>query len=187
MKNKYSTYTDRELIDLLKGPKTNSDMAFTEIYDRYSNNVYAYCRRVLNNREQAEDIFQETFYQFYNHVNDKHPDGSIRGYLITIARNLCLNYKRDTKQTVQIDELEYLFKTYQDYEEKELISIVKMAMEHLDLKYREPLILRVYNGFGYSEIAEICEISTVNARALVFRAKLKMKEILKSYLVDLPE
>ena len=184
MKNKYSQCTDEQLVELMRSSKSESDAAFTEIYDRYSSNVNAYCRRVLNNREHAEDIFQETFFQFYKHVNNQHMGGSLRGYLITIARNLCLNFKRDTKQTVQIDEIDFLFKTYQDYEEKEIIELVRMSIELLDFKYREPLILRVYNDFSYNEIAEICEITPTNARALVFRAKLKIKEILKSYMAD---
>ena len=185
MAEDFRKYEDHELVQMMDGSKKRSDAAFTEIYDRYASSVFAYCLKVLGGKDQAEDIFQETFIQFYNKVRADHKNLSVRGFLITIARNLCLNYKRDKKSNVQIDEMEFLFKTYQGYEEKEMLELVRMAIELLDEKYKEPLILRVYNGLSYDDIANICKTSSVNARTMVFRAKQQIKKTLKPYLKDI--
>ncbi len=187
MANDYSNKTDEELVFLMKdGSATVSGNAFTELYERYSSRVFAYIRRVVNDQEQAEDLFQETFYKFYQNVRATPNNGTIIGYLITIARNLCLNYKRDKKATLSIDDVNLNnYSKSNDYEETELMELVTMSMDLLEIEYKEPLILRVYNGMNYNEIAEICNTSESNARSRVHRAKQKIKTILMPYLKDL--
>jgi len=184
MKKNLRKYEDHELVKMMQGSKAESDAAFTEIYDRYASGVFAYVLKILGSKDQADDIFQETFIQFYNKVRADHKNMSVRGFLITIARNLCLNFKRDKKNNVQIEDMEFLFKTYQGYEEQEMLELVRMAIDLLEDKYKEPLVLRVYNGLSYEDIAEICNLTTVNARTMVFRAKQQIKVILKPYLKD---
>ncbi|MDQ1266636.1 MAG: polymerase sigma factor, partial [Bacteroidota bacterium] len=58
MKKNYSAYNDSELVKLLYGSKAESETAFNELYHRYSAIVHAYCMKVLNDFETAEDIFQ---------------------------------------------------------------------------------------------------------------------------------
>lgn len=187
MANEYANKTDEELVLLMKDRHTAvSGNAFTELYERYSQRVFAYIRRVINDEEQTEDLFQETFYKFYQNVKSSVNNGTIIGYLITIARNLCLNYKRDKKTTLSIDDIKLLdYSSGSDYEEAELVDLVTMSMELLEMEYREPLVLRVYNGLNYNEIAEICKTSESNARSRVHRAKQKIKTILTPYLKDL--
>lgn len=185
MGSPYSTYDDRELIRRLRGSKSESEAAFTEIYDRYSSKIYAYCLRILGNKDNAEDIFQDTFYNFYKHVNQEHENLNIQRYLIKIARNLSLNFKRNHKATIPIEDLEFILESPANNDEAELQDLIKYAIELLEPEYREPLILRVYNGLQYDEIGEVCNISGGNARIRVFRAKDKLKMILNPYLQDL--
>jgi RNA polymerase sigma-70 factor (ECF subfamily) len=186
MAKKYSSYSDLDLVKLIEGKKKkDSENAFKEIYDRYSSSVHAYCMRVLSNEEAAEDIFQEVFIKFYRNVRSKVVKTNIPGFLITIARNMCLNHKRDTRQTVPIDNLEFLFPQNQNYEQKELLDLITRSLELVDDDYREAFVLREYSGLSYKEIAEISEISLANAKSRVFRAKKQIKEILKPYLKDL--
>ena len=177
-------YEDHQLVQMMQGSKAETDAAFTEIYDRYSSNIFAYCLKILGSKDTAEDIFQETFIQFFNKVKVDHEKLNVRGFLITIARNLCLNFKRDRKNNVQIEEMEFVFKTYQDYEEKEMMELVRMAIDLLEHKYKEPLVLRVYNGLSYEDVARICKTTSINARTLVFRAKQQIKKTLTPYLKD---
>jgi RNA polymerase sigma-70 factor (ECF subfamily) len=72
-----------------------------------------------------------------------------------------------------------------NHEDGELLDLIKLGLELLDMDYKEPLILRVYNEMGYDEIAEIMEISEANARIRVHRAKEKLKDILSPYIRDL--
>lgn len=183
MKKNYKKLSDKELAELIGEKNGEEEYAFAEIYDRYSNNVFAYILRILNDRDAAEDIFQETFIRFHSNVTSQ-SSGSVRGYLITIARNLCLNYKRDSKSTVQIDEFEFVAPEFQNYENKELKELINMAVELLDMTLREPLVLRVYNGLDYKEIGQSCGITSSNARLRVHRAKDKIRKILAPYIKE---
>ncbi len=184
-----SGYTDKKLIRMMNGDKTESDKAFRIIYDKYSSRVHAYCMRILNNREQTEDIFQETFLKFYkNATEDKLKSGSIAGFLITIARNLCLNYKRDKKSTVSYEEFHTMMTDNNDSDKEgkeEMYKLLTMAMDLINFELKEPLVLRLYDGLDYNEIARICDITPENARKRVFRAKQKIKEILEPYYKEI--
>ncbi len=178
-----SIHSDAELVARIADSKKEPERAFAEIYDRYSKKVYAYIIKIVNNKEQAEDIFQETFVRFYQNIQYNYKGGSVIGFIITIARNLCLNYKRDKKINVPFEEAIVNFSSMpaddSDNEHKELVTA---ALELLDVEYREPLVLRVYEGMRYEEIAEITGTTVGNARLKVHRAKDKLRAILTPYL-----
>lgn len=180
-------------MQFLKESSNNTELAFREIYNRYASTVHAYCMRVFNNPEQSEDVFQETFIRFYQSVTKVKNEDTIElvknfnvpGFLITIARNYCLNLKRKEKKEVSVENYDYFEFEHHGYERKELLELIKTALELLEFDYREAFVLREYSGLSYEEIAESTKTSTANAKARVFRAKLKIKEILKPYLLDL--
>ncbi len=185
MASKLASYSDIELAQMLNASRKDAETAFQELYNRYSSGVHAYCLRVLGDEDAAEDIFQETFIKFYKNVQGNHASKNIQGFLITIARNLCLNFKRDKKNTVEIDKLDFYMHDNQNYEQKELLDLINTALELVEYDYREAFVLREYSGFSYNDIAEACNISVANAKSRVFRAKQKIKEILQPYLKDL--
>ena len=91
MEKLYSEYSDSNLYALLRTEAAEG--AFGELYSRYSSIVYSYCLRVMSDRDKAYDIFQDTFMRFYQSA-ERHPSlDNVKGYLLTIARNLCLNEK----------------------------------------------------------------------------------------------
>lgn len=182
-----------ELVTLLKSNSSISDLAFKEIYDRYSSNVNAYCMRVYNNQELAEDVFQETFIRFYQSMKKKSETNeeevllnfNIPGLLITISRNYILNLKRKENKEVVVESFDYFEYDTQNYENQELLELIKKALDTLEFDYREAFVMREYNGMSYEEISQITKISISNAKARVFRAKNKIREILKPYLADI--
>ena len=181
---KMTAYSDEELIALLDDDKGIAERAFQELYNRYSSMVHAYCMRVLNDQELAEDFFQDTFIKFFQHVKSNHEATNVPGFLITIARNLLLNYKRDKRTMVSLDGFEVRAEKNQNYENKELLELITYAMELLDFEYREAFVLREYDGLPYTEIAEITGTTLTNAKSRVFRAKQKIKEVLQPYLQE---
>lgn len=177
-------YTDTEIVGLLKSKsKSESDFAFHWIYNKYSVKVFSYCYKILKDRMKSEDVFQETFINFYENVKpEKINNASLIGFLIKIARNKCLNVKRDIKPSVSYEDYEWSNSNDFNYFEKDKNRIIREAIDKLEETYKEPFILRVYDGLEYNEIAHICEISEDNARKRVFRAKQKIKEYLNPYI-----
>jgi RNA polymerase sigma-70 factor (ECF subfamily) len=105
-------------------------------------------------------------------------------YLLTIARNLCINYKRNSKITMTFEDYRY-YTHDTGYEEKEMLDLIARALETLDFDYREAFILRQYHGLSYKEISKITgdTLSTIKNR--VWRAKEKIKKILSPYMEDM--
>lgn len=184
MRDNLSKYSDDELIRLLQAEKPESDYAFAEIYDRYGVRINSYIKTIITNRQIAEDIFQETFIKFYQKVRSDVADSSVIGFLITIARNLCLNAKRDAKPTIPIEELEIPVFQNNSLENQEMNDLVMRALDMLDSEFKEAIALRFFNDLPYEDIAEILKITAARARYLVFTGKNKIRTILQPYLND---
>lgn len=178
-------YSEQELLTLIAKGDKRSGNAFKIIYKRYSSNVHAYCLKIVSDPDAAEDIFQETFIKFYKNVQADNKNSNIIGFLITVARNLCLNYKRSKKNTVDITEMEFLKFEMPDYESKQLLELIDRALDLLSMEYREPFVMKEYLGMSHREISEQLDITESLAKTRVFRAKKKIKEVLKPYMKEL--
>ena len=184
--------TDSNLTQMLKGSKTQKEEAFNEIFERYASTVSAYCKCVLKEDQRDEspilvdDIFQETFIRLYNSCVEGNEISNIHGFLISTARHLCLNYKRDRKSNISLDDIQNIdFGKNSNYDQKELLEIIILSLEHIEEKYRKVFLLHEFDGFSYSEIAQCLGISIDNAKTRAVRAKRKLIEILEPYLKDL--
>jgi len=187
MEKLYTSYSDEELIALLSKAGREAERAFTALYNRYSSRIHAYCYRIIEDSAYAEDMFQETFIRFYQTAQSGRAITNVPGFMITIARNLCLNYKRDKKDALVLNDFDFFTDTSQNYEQKELLDLIARSLELLSFEYREIFILREYDGLSYEEIAEITGTTVTNAKTRAFRAKQKVKEILSPYLKDISE
>lgn len=185
MKHRIHTYTDEELFALLPNHNT-AEEAFSELYRRLGQRMYAYCVRVLGDVRLAEDVFQEAMLKFYRTGQAGTSIQNVAGYLMQSVRNLCLNAKRDRKTTFSFEDFDlHTPSGAARYEAEELAQLVSSALELLDDEHREALVLREYDGFSYQEIAKITDTSEGNARMRVFRAKQQLRNILQPYLNDM--
>ena len=182
MHKNMSTYSDAELYDFLRSRPKKRDAAFAELYQRHSQRVYLYCRRIVGDKELAEDIFQEAFYRFLKSAKVKREMTNVPAYLLRIARNLCLDAKK-AQQKEHIPFYELRFPTNDiSLESKELAQFLTMALELLPEEYREVFVLQSYDGFSYKEIAEILDLPLTTVRNRIIRSKRKIREILSPYL-----
>lgn len=176
--------TDEELYYLLYEDKQTAKRAFDEIYSRYSAKVYTYCRKVLNNAPAADDIFQDTFEKFLESTNVDRNMTNVAGFLIKIARNLCLNEK-DKKYNEMLAIEDFQLPIYdKSFEKKEMNEILNIALDALPEKYREVLILKEFLDFSYQEIADALGSTLPVVRIRIYRAKTKLREILAPYFEE---
>lgn len=185
MKYDFSQYSDTELFLMLAGDKKNAEPAFAELYARHSSRVYAYCRRFLNDSEEAKDIFQEVFVKFFESAKDEREMTNVPGFLLKIARNQCLNSIRTHKPVVSFEDyMAFNHPGHRD-DEDELLNLITTALELLSPDYKEVFILREYDGFSYQEISEITDTPVSTVKIRIYRAKQKLREILQPYMADL--
>jgi RNA polymerase sigma-70 factor (ECF subfamily) len=177
--------SDEELYELMKmNPKLLKE-AFDEIYLRYSAKLYTYCRKILNNDPIADDIYQETFTRFYESVQKAKTMTNVNGYLIKIARNLCLNEKE--KMHVEKFNIEdFQIASYdKSYSNKQLMDLIDTTLELLPDSYKEVIIMKEYMNMTYNEIAEVLNLSMPIVRIRIYRAKTKMRDLLSPYLEEI--
>ena len=92
---------DRELIrQIQNGQKQYLNV----IAEKYYNDIYYFCCYQTGSREDAYDLAQETFLRFIRYV-DRYQYRNLKGYLLTIAMNLCRNYVCDTGKVPVLPEL----------------------------------------------------------------------------------
>ena len=183
MKNKYKKYDDLQLAEIISRKNGESEMAFKELYDRYSAVLHAYCYRVVGDYDQAEDVFQETFIKFYKYV-DNRDNANVKAYLFKIARNVHYNLIRNSKPTVDIENVENFIHEYVSYEQLEMNEIVLKSINLLNDEYKEIFVMREYSDLSYRDIAELLQISEENAKTRFFRAKQKLMTIIKPYMQE---
>lgn len=185
MINNFEKYSDSELFKMLSNGDKEGEFAFLEIYRRYSNRIFAYCKRFLGDREDAMDVFQETFVKFYQTAKEDREMTNLPAFLLRIARNLCLNVLRQRKSTSEIEDYMSSINIEKENDENELLRLIKEAIMKLPEDYREIFILREYQGMSYNEIANHLNISLPLVKVRLFRAKEKLREILAPYISEL--
>jgi RNA polymerase sigma-70 factor (ECF subfamily) len=178
--------SDEELfLKLGSKKKKESKLAFDELYSRYSTNIYAYCRKILGDEELASDIFQETFTRVYQSAKKKKQMSNVAGFIVKIARNLCLNEKQKQKRIYTNLENIYLPSYDTHYGNKQLEELLSTALDDLPDDYKEALILKEFMNMSYKEIADILNTTLPVIRIRIYRAKNKLKELLSPYLSEI--
>ncbi len=170
---------------MLGGTERDRSEALSALYDRYALGIYRYCRKILGSEDAARDALQETFLRFLRSTDVDRDYGNLAAYLLRIARNLCLNAKRlQRREHISLEEF-HLPSSEQTLESEELTRLVVIALDKLPEDYREALILQMYNGLSYKQIAELIEVPLSTVRNRIVRAKLKIRKLLTPYLEDL--
>ncbi len=188
MKHGMSSYSDEHLFRLMgSSDRRQAEAAFRELYSRYAQRIYGYCARILGSRYDAQDVFQETFLRFWQSAQQERSMTNVPAFLLRIARNLCLNFKRDKRPAVEFDEEFHGSSTspVAEVERQELSALLEQAIAHLPLEYREALVLREQLGLSYAEIAQLVGASEGAVKVRVFRAKEKLRQILAPYIEEL--
>jgi RNA polymerase sigma-70 factor (ECF subfamily) len=186
MSGKFANKTDEELFVYLKSKdKSVSRQAFDEIYSRYANKIYTYCRKVLYANDISEDIFQDIFIKFYESVQKVDEMSNVQGYLIRIARNLCLNEKsRRNIVKVEFDESKFVYNE-QSMENNEIADILHTSLDALSEENREVIVMKEFMDMSYKDIAIALNLSVSVVRIRIFRGKKKLREIMTPYINDL--
>ncbi len=165
--------------------------AFGELVEKHQSLVINFCYRMLGNREDAEDIAQETFLRAFAALHRFQPRAKFSTWLLTIARNLTLNLLRNRRKrgqsvssTRRFDEERQTVDLLPADEPgpgqallgKERAEWVHRALQELSDTHRNIILFRDFEGMAYEDIAKImgCRRGTVKSR--LFRAREQLRE-----------
>ena len=179
----YKKLTDYELI---QGCLDGDNSYFNELLGRYKNLVYSVVLRMVNDREEANDLAQEVFIKLYKNLARYQPEYKFSTWVIKIVTNHVIDYRRRKKQEfVDIDDIgskipgrpqdnpEYAF------EMKELSKLLKNLLEDLPEMYRVPIVLYHQQGLSYQEISDITNEPLSKIKNRIFRGRKMLKESLQ--------
>lgn len=176
--------TDAQIIEKVRKGETN---LFSELVLRYQNKIFAYIYKIVNQKEEAEDVVQETFIKVYKNINSFDADRKFSSWIYRISHNEAINHlKKYRKATVlSYDGSEYLLNSLKTERNliKELINsedyqVLKTALDKLPLKYKEVIILKYLEEKSYEEISQILEKPIATVGTLINRAKAQLKNLL---------
>lgn len=174
----------KEIIELSKAGNTKAQY---QLYSLYSKAMYNICIRMLNNREEAEDMLQEAFTEAYIQLKTFRYESSFGAWMKRIVINKCINHikkkKVDVLLTDNVGNYEMIENERVDYAEMNMnVQKIHEAIKKLPDGYRIIFSLYLLEGYDHTEIAQILNISESTSKSQYMRAKLKLKELLKTGL-----
>jgi RNA polymerase sigma-70 factor (family 1) len=179
----YQTYTDQQLISLLKD---SSQAAFTQIYDRYQSLLFIYACKITKDESEAEDIVQEVLFYLWDKRSVISFEVSLSSYLYTAVRYKFLNLLDRKKVRVDYAESFNQFIAHESIQadhmvrERELSELIEKEVALLPEKMRQIFELSRRHYYSHKEIADKLEISEktvknqVNNALKVLRSRLGM-------------
>jgi len=170
--------------------------AFNIIVDRYKNRLLNFVFRFVKDYDVAEDIVQETFVRVFRKRHHYKAIANFSTWIFTIAGNLAKSELRRRKRWrfLSIDaenENEKKFELPDMGIEPDRATSVKImehyiqeAIDQLQNKYKEALILRDIEGMSYQQIAEVLDVPVGTVKSRVNRARLKLQKKLRGHTPD---
>jgi len=179
--------------ELIKKIKENDSEAFKIFYETYKNLVYNVCYRMLNNRQDAEDVTQDIFVKAIKSIHKFRGDSKISTWIYQITVNTNINYIRRKKIEIwfSLDFLVGKEESLQDninnrpdfkFEKKELEALVQQAIQSLPTRQRTAIILQRYEGLSYKKIAKVMKTSLSAVESLLYHAKDNLSKKLTVFL-----
>ncbi len=170
--------------EIVKRVQSGSKEAFGEIVERYEKRLFGYIKNLINQpNEEVEDLLQEVFISAYINIQGFDTRKKFSSWIYRMAHNRAVDYFRTKHKRTILDETnEELVgdgrKLIEELEiEKEEAETVRRAVEKLELKYKEVVMLNFFEDKSYEEISDILHISVSNVGVLLCRAKDKLRKL----------
>lgn len=163
---------------------------------RYEGKIFRLAQHVTQNREDAEDVLQETFMKSYEHLDQFQGNSKFYTWIVRIAVNQALMKlrRRKTDKSVSLDEnidtgedtmVREIAAWDEDPEQRfsrdELGGILDTAVQSLEPPYRSVFVLRDIDELSTEETAEALGLSVPAVKSRLLRARLQLREKLTRY------
>ena len=155
--------------------------AFRAFYDRTARQVWAYLARITNDTQLADDLLQEAYYRFYRARATYEDESHRRNSLFRIATNLARHSGRRARRgrLVELPEEDELPVDGETADRAARRTDVHRALARLRPSQRMMLWLAYAQGSSHDEIAEVLGVTRASVKALLFRARRKMAQLLR--------
>ncbi|MFA6851857.1 MAG: sigma-70 family RNA polymerase sigma factor [Bacilli bacterium] len=149
------TVASERLIELTRQIKNGDMSCFDELYEATKRVIFFNIFSYVNHHESAEDLLQDTYVQFLKSLPTVKESEPILGYLMTISKNLSLNYLRVNNRSRQFSEMEEeTINSHDRYEieENELVARIKALLKPEEFRI---VYLKVIEEYSHKDIAKL--------------------------------
>lgn len=189
---------DSELVIAIQSGRQD---LFAKLVERYQGALYNFGLKMCGESRDAEDMVQDTFLNVFKYIKGFRYETRFRNWLYRIASSMCLKKKRKSKFAPDHElSLDDFMPTGEAQAEQnvpvwaslpleqvlneELHRTLKGAILELPEKYRMVLVLRDVEGFSTEESAQILNLTAANIKVRLHRARLFLRDKLRSYFND---
>jgi RNA polymerase sigma-70 factor (ECF subfamily) len=196
--NEHDNLSDKALYDykLVKRALEDADQkAYAELMGRYRDSVYYMLLKMVNNKDDAEDLTVEAFGKAFKRLSQYTPNFAFSTWLFRIATNNCIDFiRRKRKNTFSIDQpiedeeggemVMDLRSDTLDPEEhimkKQKVMMLRELVDKMKPRYRTLIEMRYFQELSYEEIADQLELPLGTVKAQLFRAREFLYNVLKN-------
>lgn len=169
--------------------------AFAELMSRYKDSIYFMLLKMVNNRDDAEDLTIEAFGKAFKNIRQYTPDYAFSTWLFKIATNNCIDFiRKKRKQAFSIDrgfendegqEIMLEVKSQhpdpeEHYMKKQKVEMMRDVVDKLKPRYKKLVELRYFQELAYEEIAVELNLPLGTVKAQLFRAREFLYQIMKN-------
>lgn len=170
---------------LLHHAQQGNTAAFGELVRRYQNAVFSVCYRLRGNRQEAEDMSQQTFIRAYERLHTFEAERPFLPWIRRVATNVCLNaMERRQPEPVDVETLEPglpappTVDPAQKVAEQQRVERLYAAVLALPPAYRAVIELRHFQELSYEEVSELLNLPLNTIKSHLFRARKLLAEAL---------
>jgi RNA polymerase sigma-70 factor (ECF subfamily) len=184
---------DRQLIEKILA---RDEQAFRILIEKHKKLVYSTIYRIVPNQCDAEDLFQDVFFEVYRSIHHLRNDNDLSGWLFKIATNKSISFHRkknpakantgNTEQTplnmVQ-SQLKYSDKETpaQKLEQAEATQILFSAIDQLPEMQKKVLLMHKFEDYSHLQICTELNLTQASVESLIYRAKFSLRKSLYMY------
>lgn len=170
--------------------------AYAELMGRYKESVYFMLLKMVNNKDDADDLTIEAFGKAFNRLSQYTPNFAFSTWLFKIATNNCIDFIRKKKNNatisinkpfendeggeVTIDIKAPILDPEENFIKKQKNILMRDVVEKLKPKYRTLVEMRYFDELSYEEISEKLDLPLGTVKAQLFRARDLLYNILKN-------
>ncbi len=161
---------------------------FEELLDIYGNDIYRFCLHIMRNKENADDLYQDTVLTAFRKSDTLNLSENPKSYLLSVAVKLSHNFFRKDKRkneriVLPADETLNSIPDNADLqlsaEETALKTALRKAVAELEEKYRIPVVLYYFDEKNIGFISEVMKIPQGTVKSRLHKARELMAQALK--------
>jgi RNA polymerase sigma-70 factor (ECF subfamily) len=173
-----------------------NEHAFSILIGRHKKMVYSTIFRLVRNKSDAEDLFQEVFLEVYRSVYQLRNQDDLSGWLFKVAYNKSLSFlrkKNPAKANPEINfnspsgsfetNLKYADKEGPDVkiEQEEARIMLFIAIDRLPEMQKKVLLMHKFDDYSHQEICIRLNLSQASVESLIYRAMVTLRKLSQTY------